>query len=99
MSNPVLKMAVAYAKCGWNVLPVKGKKPSIDDDWPHRATSTPDEVERLFTRFGYNGVGVLLGASSGIVDLEIDDPKGEETLRWLFGGNVPATLTFSGSSD
>ena len=86
--------AVEYAKLGWRVVPTKGKRPSCGDDWQHQATSDPAHAGSMFRQHRHDGVGVLLGESSGIIDIECDDPLAEETLLELFDGLIPLTPTF-----
>lgn len=64
-----------------------GKHPSSGVGWQHRATDSEDEIERFFTGDGRQNelervnIGVRLGPTSGIVDLEYDDERGEEDIR------------------
>ena len=89
------EMAIQYAKhFGWPVLPVLGKKPTAGDDWPSKASNDPQQVDALFSRSGHDGIGLLLGEKSGIIDVEIDAPEGEKTLLWVFGGTIPKTPMF-----
>lgn len=87
---------VSYCAQGWRVLPVRGKVP-LGDGWPDRATSDIDDALRLFATTPHDGVGVLLGQRSGIIDLECDSPEAEETISKLFDGAIPPTPTFRSS--
>jgi len=62
-----------------------GKHPSGGTAWHHRATSNEDEIyswlESVTTEHNRVNVGVLLGPSSGIIDVEFDSPEEEEVLR------------------
>ena len=49
----------------------------------------------MFRKHPGAGVGVLLGPAGGVIDLEIDGPEGEASLRKLCGGIVPKTLGWS----
>lgn len=87
----IIESATAYAKLGWYVLPVLDKVPQ-GNAWQEHATI--ESVEELFCRFKFDGVGVLLGAKSGIVDIECDSEEAEETLLELLNGEIPFTATF-----
>jgi hypothetical protein len=64
-----------------------GKHPSGGVGWQHRATDREEEIEAFFHGDGRQheheriNIGVRLGPSSGIVDLEYDDSRGEEDIR------------------
>jgi hypothetical protein len=103
-----LEAALEYARRGWPVLPVRGKKPLIKN-WPEAATT--DEVQ-IRNWWGENGcwrdanIGVVTGRRSGLIILDVDTKngkRGEETLRVLEerNGPLPRTLksrTASGGS-
>jgi len=90
-ANTILQAATLYAEIGWCVLPVWDKVPQ-GAEWQNKATNS--EVVKLFNSQRFNGVGVLLGAKSGIVDIECDSDEAEETLLELLGGELPNTPTF-----
>jgi len=65
-----------------------GKHPSGGGDWQSRAT---DDEEKIVEWFNFQqvddnqdirvNVGVRLGRESGIIDVEVDSPEAEETIR------------------
>jgi hypothetical protein len=87
-----IEAAKRYASYGWRVVPVRGKIP-IGQGWQKKAAATSEEVETLFS-VAHDGVGVLLGEASGIIDLECDSDAAEAELIELFGGDIPPTPTF-----
>lgn len=93
-NNPIIEAATLYAGLGWYVIPVAGKIPLGGAGWPARATNDAGEAICLFEELGGDGVGVLLGRRSGVVDLECDSPEAETQLQELFGGEIPRTPTF-----
>lgn len=92
--TPTIAAAVAYARLGWRVVPVRGKVPAGGAGWPSQATSDPGEAICLFEDTPHDGVGVVLGPTSGLIDFDCDSPAAEETLQRLFGGQVPRTPTY-----
>ena len=97
MSNDLtpLDAALRYANLGWRVIPVKGKRP-LGDDWPNRATSDLSDVAGLFN-CDHDGVGVLLGERSGLIDFDCDSQEAEETIAKLFDGIDIETPCFQSS--
>ncbi len=41
------------------------------------------------------GVGLMLGPDAGVIDVECDGERGEESVRALCGGDAPETLSWS----
>ncbi len=70
-----------------------GKEP-IGLAWG-KARPSDDDLCRSFSRHAGAGVGIMLGPKTGVIDLEVDGPEGEASLRNLCGGTVPATLGWS----
>lgn len=63
-----------------------GKHPAGGADWPARATDDEDDISDWFDYGDDNenmrvNVGVRLGKSSGIIDVEVDGPEAEATLK------------------
>lgn len=72
--------------CGKADCPTPGKHPSGGSGWQHRATDNEEEIARWFeaaklSESGRCNVGLRLGATSGVVDVEFDSPDAENVLR------------------
>jgi len=94
-NSRVLTAALDYGERGWRVLPIRdGKKPRLNE-WQRVASTDAETIERWWEEHPHDNVGIRLGESSGIIDIECDSPAAEETLLRLFGGNPPVTPTFS----
>ena len=61
--------------------------------WHERATCDPDELEELFSKWPQSNLGVRLGPSSGIVDVEYDDAEGKATAEQLLSSIATPTYT------
>lgn len=90
MAPELIEAAVAYGSLGWHVVPVLGKVPQ-GSAWQTKATTSP--TAELFA--GADGVGVLLGEVSGLVDVECDSEEATDTLFSLLRGEIPETPTFA----
>src|SRR5262245_53467079 len=74
--SDVLSAALDYCEMGFSVLPLapRSKRPAIEQWKPYQETpTTPDEVERWFVD-GDRNIGIVTGAVSGIVVLDVDKP-------------------------
>jgi hypothetical protein len=89
--------ALYYASLGWTVIPVRGKVPQGGTGWPSLATRDPGEAACLFEDWPHDGVGVLLGAKSGIIDVECDNEQAAAELVEMFVGEIPITPCFQSS--
>jgi hypothetical protein len=69
----VLDAARDYVCRGWFVVPIhaRDKKP-VGESW-QKSRLTEEDLPRYFSNG--NGVGVLLGVSNGLVDVDIDAPE------------------------
>ncbi len=93
----LLEWAHEYAALGWRVIPVAkgGKHPSLAG-WGDLATTNPDCVESWWGPGGAyegNGIGVVLGAESGIWAIDIESP---DACVLRFDDRVAASVTPSG---
>jgi len=86
MTKAIREAAIHYADVfGWFVVPTLKKAPVGGNDWPNRASCEAIEVHRAFNTNSRDGVGVVLGTRSGIVDIECDDEIAERTYAEIFG--------------
>ena len=81
--------------------PTPGKHPAGGVDWASRATDDENEISDWFHYGDDNenmrvNVGVLLGKASGVIDVEVDGPEAEETLK-KFGLDKIDTPTYRAS--
>lgn len=83
----------AHAPAPFVIVRPNTKRPS-GDDWPNRGISLAELRHRLADDPTLN-VGLILGPKSGVIDLDCDGPRAEESLLKLFDGPPPATLSFS----
>nr|WP_278286936.1 bifunctional DNA primase/polymerase [Tepidiforma thermophila] len=87
--------ALAYARRGWKVLPLKprGKEP-LTEHGVHDATTDPAAIEAWWRRWPKANVGIATGAPSGLAVLDIDPRNGgdvalERLLAEHGGWGVP----------
>ena len=79
--------ALAYARRGWAVLPLRprGKEP-LTEHGVRDATTDPAKIEEWWNRWPDANVGIATGAVSGLVVLDVDPRNGgDEGLRDLLG--------------
>ncbi|CAH1656156.1 Prim-Pol domain-containing protein [Hyphomicrobiales bacterium] len=100
------KLARAFVKTGFSLIPLIDKKPAIKH-WKERKASTPDEAERLWSQSVtgdalYYDIGIVTG--EGLIVLDIDNKNGKngaaalERLE-LRNSDLPATFSVSTPND
>lgn len=71
--------------CGKPDCPTPGKHPAGGPGWQHRATDDENDISHWFDSITEQqqrvNVGVRLGATSGIIDVEFDSPDAEAALK------------------
>ena len=78
-----------------------GKHPAGGNDWPVRATDDESAISEWFDYDDHDdssrvNIGLLLGKVSGVIDVEVDTPEAEETLR-RYGLDKIQTPTYKAS--
>src|SRR4029453_8548783 len=80
----LLDAALSYAKHGWSVIPVIGKRaPRLWRPVPKRAAGEP-ALRKMFARHGLTVVAVILGAVSGGLAVR-DFDKADPYHAWAAG--------------
>lgn len=79
-----LDAAREYQRRGFNVTPLRGKKPLLQG-WQDREL-TADELSSHFA--DGNNVGVVLGSPAGLVDIDLDNPLAVTAAEALLPGTV-----------
>lgn len=84
--------ALDYLELGWSVLPVRprDKRPLIAWERLQDERPTGQELRAWFARWPDANVGIVTGAVSGLVVLDVDPTHGGEgSLRNLAAGHAP----------
>jgi Bifunctional DNA primase/polymerase, N-terminal/Primase C terminal 2 (PriCT-2) len=87
--NQVLAAALSYVKRGWEVFPVPPgtkagysvKQRGFDNGKPWGKTEDENEVREYWRRLPRANIGVPMGVSSGIFDIEVDTRSGHSNLK------------------
>lgn len=88
--SPLGKMALAYGQMGWPVFPLKplGKTPLTRQGF-HDASTDVRQIRQWWKQHPNANIGLPTGESSGVIVIDVDGPKGKESLKKL---NLPKTL-------
>jgi hypothetical protein len=112
IDNDRLNAALEYARRGWQIFPATRSKTGysierrgINTGTPWGCTSDPEIIRSYWRRLPNANIGLVMGAVSGIWDLEFDTPEGHDVdgaasiakLEKKFGP-LPATLMFESPS-
>ena len=94
--DAVVQAALDYHAKGWQIVPVpKGSKAPYRKDWLATAYESEDVIRSDF--HGMN-VGVVQGTRSGIMDVDLDDPRGAKIAERLMSP-TPALFGRAGKPD
>jgi len=76
--------ALWYAKLGYSVIPLqpKGKKPLLEWKPYQQQRAEKEEISSWWQEWPEANVGIVTGAISGILVLDIDGWEGEQTIRY-----------------
>jgi hypothetical protein len=80
--------------CGKPDCAKPGKHPLGGDGWRERATDDEETIAAWFESGRPMNIGLLLGAASGVIDVEFDSPEAEAVLK-KFGLDVIDTPAYT----
>jgi len=82
--------ALDYAQRGWSVIPLKprDKRPLVAWEAYQTQRASVEQVREWWDQYPGANVGLVTGAISGIVVLDVDGPDGEASLA---GKDIPVT--------
>ncbi len=97
MSNDILPAALDYLARGWSVIPVRAreKRPLLAWQLYQQHHASEDDLRVWFARWPQANVGIVTGAVSGLVVVDIDRQHGgEESIALLERehGAMPRTV-------
>jgi len=97
--NEFLEAALKYVRLGWNVIPLqpRDKKPLLPSwrEWQTKKV-TEDMVKTWWQKHSDANVGILTGAISGIVVLDVDGEAGRQSLAQIAKGLPPTPISNTG---
>jgi hypothetical protein len=94
-SKEFFKYALEYEKLGFSVIPIKPgpeKKPLIKWKPYQEQRASPDTIRAWWAKWPNANVGIITGAISNIIVVDIDGPVGLEGYKATFG-DIPATIS------
>jgi len=92
--NSLLEHALAYARRGWAIHPLRpGEKIPLLADWPGRATTDEAAIRRWWAETPRANIGLCAGAS-GLIVVDLDVKNGVDGLKaWAALGVEVTTVT------
>ena len=91
--------AISYCKRGWSVIPLrpKDKKPAIPSWEPYQKShATEEQIRRWWGEDPSCNIGVVTGAVSDLIVLDVDGPQGREAVKNLPLPPTPTVETGKG---
>jgi hypothetical protein len=90
-----LRTALRLLSVGlWPVVIRPGSKAPLGERWGAERP-TEDSLRAIYAAHPDAGLGIRLGPEAGVLDVEVDGPEGEASLRQLMGGEPPPTIGWS----
>ena len=97
--NEILRAALAYATRGLSVIPIqpREKKPLIPWESSQSRPAAEDEIKGWWAKSPDANIGIVTGAVSGLVVIDLDTLEAKEKLKELAPGfdftTIPRTRT------
>jgi len=76
-----LAWALRYMRLGYSVIPVDGKVPLVAWAEFQNRRATEAEIRGWWAKWPVANIGIVTGAVSGIIVLDVDGQPGVDTLR------------------
>lgn len=76
------------------IIPCNGKKPCISK-WQTKAATTLEEINSWYQKYPSMNLGLVLGAASQIIGIDVDGDAAKEELQKWANGDLPETWTYS----
>lgn len=90
-----LREIIIYCKRGWPVHPLKGKVPILRN-WQGNATTDRNVVQGWLRKWPQANFGILTGAISNLLVLDVDGLRGLQSLKGLEMPSSPSVVTARG---
>lgn len=93
-AHDFLVWALRYSRLGYSVIPVDGKVPLVAWAESQNRRATEAEIRGWWAKWPSANIGVVTGAISGIIVLDVDGQPGVDTLRehgWSTGETATAS--------
>lgn len=91
-STLMLQHALQVLDNGFSVIPVKDKRPLVAWQEFQTRRATPEEVEAWFTQWPDAGLGIVTGAISKLVVLDVDGHVADPA-NWVYEQGLTPTMT------
>lgn len=94
MDGPIMDV-LKLARLGWRLIAMKHKSKNpgsiVGDQWPEKATCSHDVITAWLDSHKRCNFGILLGPSSGVIDVEYDNDEGRGIIEEAMAGIVTPT--------
>lgn len=100
--NHLLNTALVYRRQGFSVIPIqpREKKPLIAWEKYQNEKGTEKEIEAWWSKWPEANIGIVAGAISGLVTIDLDSVEAKDKLKELLPGydlrRVPRSRTGKG---
>lgn len=82
-ANSRLRAALKYARGGWYVFPLDGKRPYAGTHGHREATTSRSQIKEWWREYPDANVGIACNSQAGPIIVDVDGPVGERSLNEL----------------